>query len=175
MTDPISPTTAQPSETFEFLSEWFIYDTNSPSGLTWRKRSPRVSIIADHPAGSFNGKYHQVKIMGKRFLCHRIVLVLNGFAPEAGQVADHINRDKRDNRIENLRWVSRSQNCQNTASRPSWSKSGWKFAYLTTSGKYQARYRIPVENKIVRCGSYSTPYEAHLAAITHKLKHHWRI
>ena len=36
--------------------------------------------------------------------------------PEGRTEIDHINRIKNDNRIENLRWVSPSENCENKTS-----------------------------------------------------------
>lgn len=46
----------------------------------------------------------------KRFWVHLLVAeAFHGPRPE-GMVADHINRDRGDNRAENLRWVTRSQN-----------------------------------------------------------------
>jgi len=68
--------------------------------------------------------YIQVTINGKFFYGHRLAWVLHyGIAP-AGTI-DHINGIKTDNRIENLRCVSASQNCQN-ARRRSDNKSGHK-------------------------------------------------
>ena len=51
----------------------------------------------------------------KQELVHR--LVAEAFLPpcsDKSMVVDHINRIKTDNRVENLRWCSKSQNAQNT-------------------------------------------------------------
>tara|TARA_R110000796_G_C14268213_1_gene400912 strand:+ start:37 stop:489 length:453 start_codon:yes stop_codon:yes gene_type:complete len=37
--------------------------------------------------------------------------------PENLPVIDHINRNKKDNRVENLRWVSQKDNCNNSSIR----------------------------------------------------------
>ena len=44
---------------------------------------------------------------------HRLLALTFIDNPENHTEVDHINRDKRDNRIENLRWVSRSNNNYN--------------------------------------------------------------
>lgn len=50
----------------------------------------------------------------KHFQVHR--LVANEFIdnPDNKQQVDHINRNRSDNRVENLRWVSASENGNNT-------------------------------------------------------------
>tara|TARA_R110000744_G_scaffold120181_4_gene223960 strand:- start:1310 stop:1855 length:546 start_codon:yes stop_codon:yes gene_type:complete len=49
----------------------------------------------------------------KTFSIHRLLAIHYIENPDNKSEVDHINRDNRDNRIENLRWVSRSENNQN--------------------------------------------------------------
>ena len=166
---PISPTTQDP-ECYEFLSEWFEYDTCSPSGITWKKRPPHGRKGAGEHCCYFS-KYYRVRLFGKWYQCHRVVLILNGFDPNPGQVSDHINRDRRDNRIENLRWLTSTQNNCNTMARAT---SGWKHASETKEGTFSSNYRYPEENRIISCGTYKPAPDAHYAAISHKLENYWR-
>lgn len=56
--------------------------------------------------------YIRVSICGKRYLGHRVAwLIVNGEWPDCD--VDHINGDRTDNRIENLRKLSRSDNLIN--------------------------------------------------------------
>jgi hypothetical protein len=48
---------------------------------------------------------------------HRLIALAFIPNPENKEMIDHINRNKLDNRIENLRWVSRSENIINTTRR----------------------------------------------------------
>ena len=152
------------------LAEWFEYDTNSPSCLKWRKQPPHRRNSC--PLITYCSKYYQVKLFGNLYPCHRIILILHGHIPINGQIADHINRNMLDNRIENLRWVTRSQNNSN---RVVSANSGIKYVRATPSGRFRADYTCPLSSGKVYCGTYDTASQAHLAAITHKLEHSWRI
>ena len=57
----------------------------------------------------FNGIRRQVK-------CHRLIWVAANGIPPKGEVIDHINRIKSDNRLSNLRSVSECRNANNRRS-----------------------------------------------------------
>lgn len=78
--------------------------------------------------GYFNktNGYHQIKIDGKNFLIHRLLYAkYHNIKIPDNLVIDHINRIKTDNRIENLRLVTKSQNNQNTSKQMN-NTSGYK-------------------------------------------------
>lgn len=54
-------------------------------------------------------------INGKRKQCSIHRLVAQNFIsnPDNKPEVDHINRNNKDNRVENLRWATREENCQN--------------------------------------------------------------
>lgn len=58
------------------------------------------------------GGYATIKLKGKLYYAHVLAWVYVHGAVPAGEV-DHINHDKHDNRIVNLRDVSASDNCRN--------------------------------------------------------------
>ena len=54
--------------------------------------------------------YLQIRISGKTFYVHRLVLeTFVGECPE-GMECDHIDRNRSNNRIENLRWITVNEN-----------------------------------------------------------------
>lgn len=59
--------------------------------------------------------YLTINTDGKSYLVHRLVLeTFVGECPE-GCVCDHISRNRDDNRLENLRWVTIKENQHNTS------------------------------------------------------------
>jgi hypothetical protein len=102
-------------------ADLFYYDETSPSCLRWKVERTcgkgRVHVLAGDPAGSptANG-YWQVEVGDTGYLCHRIVLELFGNVVD-GLFVDHIDHDRFNNRIGNLRAVSRSLNNRNSLGR----------------------------------------------------------
>ena len=65
------------------------------------------------------GYSRPVKIHSKNYIYGRLVLEAFGIPrPTDQHTVDHINRDRRDDRLENLRWATRTQQRENQA-RPS--------------------------------------------------------
>ena len=68
-------------------------------------------------------RYHRLVVDGKAYALHRLIYVYHyGIAP---RVIDHIDNDRANNRIENLREATQQQNCLNRV-RHSNNKSGHK-------------------------------------------------
>lgn len=88
--------------------------------FSWKTESRfNEPFTCNHPGGYLNGGF-----LGKTYYAHRVAwLMYYGEWPE--NHIDHINGDKRDNRIENLRQCLPSQNQCNKPSQRN-SKSGIK-------------------------------------------------
>ena len=96
------------------LKELFHYD--SETGDLYRKYAlpgaPAGKISRNHADG-----YMTTKIFGKSMLAHRVIWIMaNGEIPD-GMFVDHINHDRADNRIQNLRLVSAQENAMNMSAR----------------------------------------------------------
>ncbi|HAT3735758.1 TPA: HNH endonuclease [Serratia marcescens] len=92
-------------------------DSDSPSGLAW-KRPLANRVKARGTAGTL-GKdgYWSVQVKGKKLAAHRVLWwLLNGEIP-AELCIDHIDGNRGNNNPENLRLATRSQNNQNSRSR----------------------------------------------------------
>ena len=59
--------------------------------------------------------YKKIRFQGKHYYVHTLICrAFHGLAPADKPFVDHINRIKNDNRPENLHWVSRRENANNT-------------------------------------------------------------
>ena len=98
--------------------------------------------------------YAVTSTQGKRIKMHRMLL---GFPKEV----DHINGQRNDNRLKNLRSVSSRQNGQN--------KSIHRYGHLlgtvyeSDRQKWKAQIRIGDKRKFI--GRYDTQIEAHIAYV----------
>lgn len=100
----------------------------------------RGSRSAGSNAGTLNNGYLFVKVDGVRYPLHRLVfLYVNGEFPEKGFDVDHINRNKEDNRLDNLRIVTRRQNSLNTGVNSNNGLGVSNIRVLKDTGKYQVR------------------------------------
>ena len=106
--------------TQEELCELFEYRDGS---IYWRNTSSTMAQ-AGSKAGCVNGRgYLVVGIKYKKYLVHRIIWAMHGNDPAA--VLDHINGDTQDNKIENLRASTHTENMCN-AKRSKRNTSGVK-------------------------------------------------
>ena len=123
--------------------------------LPGRKRKLGVRIGRLDPQG-----YRVVKLEGKNKKEHRLVWeMFNGPIPDGMQV-DHINRDRSDNRIENLRLVSSQENSFNTAAK----------GYTRHRNRFVSR--ICINGDKIVLGSFETEKEARQSYLDAKNKLH---
>lgn len=113
--------------------------------------------------GSLNHKgYVRVCVSGRFFFAHRIIWMMhNHDIPQEKQI-DHINRVKADNRIENLRLVTPSQNIANRDI----DEAGfhWDKAYQ----KWRVQIRVTGVKKIKCVGRYNNRIDARAAYLAAK-------
>lgn len=99
----------------EYLSQFFFYDEDSPSGLRWKRIYGKGSTakIGD-VVGSNDKGYWRIHALGSHYKAHKIVWALhNSFENQDGLHIDHIDGNPSNNRIENLRLVDPVLNARN--------------------------------------------------------------
>ena len=92
--------------------------------------------------------YARTRIGKSRIYIHRLIM-----KPENEMVVDHINRNRLDNRRENLRIITLAENAQNKPFR-----NGRGVSYIPSSNKYQSQAKQ--NGKQIRLGLYETREEA---------------
>ncbi len=87
---------------------------NKETGIFTRLISNSYSVNVGDIAGYLmKTGYVSVSINNKAYLCHRLAyLYVNGYMPK---LVDHIDRDKTNNAINNLRPTTRSENILNSS------------------------------------------------------------
>jgi hypothetical protein len=96
--------------------------------------------------------YRSLMIDGKQYKVHRVIFYMHyGYFPKE---VDHINGNRIDNRIENLRGCTRSENMRNKIGT---SKTGFKGVYNNHKG-FMAT--IKVNGKKIYLGTFKFAEEA---------------
>lgn len=144
--------------THETLCELLSYDQFTGI-FRWKKKLGKGNPgdIAGSP--DVQG-YIRLMIRGERFLAHRLAWFYHFKKWPENQI-DHISLIKSDNRIENLREATGSQNQSNKAMIKS-NTSGFKGVSIV-DGKFLAR--IKVNRKLMHLGTFMTGEDAHEAYV----------
>lgn len=126
-------------DVISYIREHFEYNSDGTFTRNDRKNSTG-SIDKDG--------YLIIKIKGKQFKAHRLVFAFfNGRFPT--EEIDHVNRDRRDNRIENLRECTRTENIKNTQSVPN-PKTGVVGVHITDAKGLKKKYTTRHKGKTYR-------------------------
>lgn len=128
--------------------------------LLWvkRKNGRPFGIIAKNQKES----YKIITIEGRLYSIHRIIFLIHyGYLPE---YIDHKNRNIHDNRIENLRPCSPSENAQNSNIPANVGCSGIKGVYWRANQKKWAA-SIKINYKKIHLGQFKNKKDAEEARI----------
>lgn len=108
--------------------------------------------------------YVAIVVNRRRLTAHRLAWYM--YHREWPTIVDHINGDKVDNRIANLRLINKAHNAIN--SRKANSASGYRCVYKHGKTRWTAKFRGP--EGIVRLGTFSSPELAHRAVVATMLR-----
>jgi hypothetical protein len=151
----------------EQLRELLDYDPNT-GVFVWRVSRSRTS--AGSVAGSKNTHgYWQIRACGKLYYAHRLAwLYMYGTWPK--DQIDHIDGNRVNNRIENLREATNTENQQNRGLSPSNISGFTGVHWANRECKWRAQIRH--QRKLHHLGFFDTPEEAHTAYIKAKAEIH---
>ena len=149
--------------TAERLREVLSYDEKT-GAFTWRSYG--------RGAGSkHNQGYLAIRVDGRSHLCHRLAwLYSNGRWP-AAQI-DHINGDRSDNRLANLRECTNAQNAQNMGAHADGNCHHVGVCRISRRTSKPWLAQICVNGKQRRIGQFATELEAVLARAEAKAQFH---
>jgi hypothetical protein len=97
-------------------------------------------------------KYHTI---------HRLVAIAFLENPDNLEQIDHINRTPNDNRVENLRWITGSNNSRNTKNRKEKTSSYRGVSWDKSRNKWSSN--ITINRKHIYLGRFKTEEEAYEA------------
>jgi hypothetical protein len=140
------------------LHEMFVYKDGQLINRYRRAPTAAEGEIAGRLVKSVG--YYSVTIKGKRYQLSRLIWIYHNGNILDGMLVDHINRDTSDNRVENLRLATYTQN--------EWNKP--KLGCHLESGKWRAR--IKRFGKNVHLGMFETKEEAQAAYENYAAKLH---
>jgi hypothetical protein len=134
--------------------------------LYWKDR-PLAKRIGER-AGSVNSNgYRTLRVGGKTMREHRIIFALHhGYMPI---VVDHINNDRTNNRIENLRAATIKENQLNSRTRVTSSSGVKNVHWHKATGQWQVMVRTNGKRKHV--GLFDDLEDAKAAAILWRNKY----
>lgn len=152
--------------TYERAIEIFRYD--GETGVLERRLKNGEWRLCGHKPIHGDG-YGMVGIDGKVYLTHRVIwLLVHKAWPE--NAIDHIDRNPMNNKISNLREVSKAENQHNADLRRDNSSGYIGVSFHKCTGKYQAQ--ICLNGKNINLGLFNTTEEAYLAYQLAKIKYH---
>ena len=154
--------------TVERLKELFNYD--SQTGVFTHRTNRRGRTRAGDVAGVIQKVmgYRVIGVDGHSYRAHRLAWLYEyGHWPE--HLIDHRNGIPDDNRIANLRDVTRNVNMQNKRRAHSQNKSGM---LGVSAYKYGWRAKIEHQNKTLSLGTFKTAEAARAAYLDAKMQLH---
>lgn len=119
------------------LNELFTY---SDGNIYWKVQANNRIKVGDLVKAEDGLGYLRVSVFGKRYKAHSIIYCMHhGYIPK---MIDHINRNTRDNRIENLRECAVDTNAMNSKKRSD-NTSGYKnVMWIKDKNKWIVRFTL---------------------------------
>lgn len=144
--------------TYDRLREVLNYDATT-GVFTWRTKTSRKVIVGREAGSLTRHGYVSIRIDGKAYYAHRLAwCYMHGDWPDAE--IDHINGDKTENHISNLRQATRKQNMENRV-QPIGASGYRGVCWLEANQKWRAN--IVHNRKNIYLGLFSTAEEASAA------------
>lgn len=161
----------RPLPPIDVLRALFLYDP--ATGVITRRIKRGLCFEPGQVAGHIHSitKYRLIKIDGLHYCAHRLAWALH-HGQEPRHLIDHINGDRSDNRISNLRDVPKSTNAENQRKAAAHNISTGLLGASVDRRTGRVVANIRVNRKLIRIGSFATAQEAHAAYLAAKRQLH---
>ena len=138
-------------------------------GLLYWKEKTAACVKIGSKVGVESGRgYLIVPFQYKHYYVHRIIFMMqHGYVPH---IIDHIDGNRSNNKIENLRPATRSENCRNQKT-PKNNTSGYKNVFWHKTSK-KWKVALSVDGKLKHIGSFSELEAAKISAHEARIKYH---
>ena len=153
--------------TKELLDELFEYKDGS---LYWKVTLSNRGKIGNKAGSERTDGYLRLGINGKEYAIHRLVFFMhNGYLPK---IIDHIDNNYLNNKIENLREATQSQNLQNSKLSKNNTSGIKNVSWDKEKNKWLVSIKIKNNGKSQYIGYYANIELAELIAIEAREKYH---
>jgi hypothetical protein len=151
----------------------FDYVQYNPETGVFRWKQSRGPVRKGQIAGSINHGYRRIKIKDKTYSAHRLAwYMVHGEWPE--NEIDHIDGNKDNNSIKNLRPATRSQNMMNSSNKPRTDNTSGARGVYYHKQREKWSAMITVKRKQIYLGIFDDKEEAIEAYRTAKEIYHDR-
>ena len=142
------------------VKKWILENMryDGDTGVLERRLGNGIWRVCSNRGGSGKG-YATVRVFGKTYKYHRICWLLANGGIDQRLVIDHINGNKVDNRLCNLRLVTNTENLRNSKSH----RNGRLLGCYWNKKDKRWRAQIIIDGKLKYLGNFSTEIEAHEA------------
>ena len=138
-------------------------------GVEWNENAIHISRKGKRAGMLSEQGYYRISVNGKLLFAHRIAWFLYHGQWPLWEI-DHIDGDRTNNKIENLRDVSKNINQWNRKARKSNTTGFVGVSFSKLHNKYRAQIQVRGKNKHV--GLYMSPEEAYVAYCEKKRELH---
>lgn len=143
--------------TQKYIQSLFDYKDGE---LYWKNNRANGKIKSGSKAGSLStSKYYQVSLNHKKYKNHRLIFLYHkGYLPK---YVDHIDRNKQNNKIENLREATHGQNRSNSKKNINKSSIYKDVCWYKITQKWISQ--ITTNKKVINLGYFINELDAALA------------
>lgn len=153
----------------ERLCAVLSYDAGTGE-LRWRLRTSNRVRVGDLAGQVDRHGHRMINVDGLRYMAHRLAWFhYYGRWPE--NEIDHQNLISGDNRIDNLREATHTENVRNCVRRRN-NKTGFKGVGRHSQAPHRFQAQITVDGRPIYLGLFDTPEQAHDAYVAASAKYH---